>query len=36
MRENVLSDVYGWPVSVFRDESSSTPRVSPLRAKRTV
>jgi len=36
MRENVLSDVYGWPVSVFRDESSRTPRVSPLRAKRTV
>lgn len=31
LREDILSSVYGWPVSVYREESSGTLHVSPLR-----
>ena len=32
MREDVLREVYGWPVSVTIDSASGAPRVTPLRA----
>ena len=32
VREEILAEVYGWPVSVHRDEHSGTPRVTPLRS----
>jgi iron complex transport system ATP-binding protein len=32
MREDVLADVYGWPVAVERDGHSGSPRVIPLRS----
>lgn len=31
LREEVLSDVYGWPISVDRDPANGTARVVPLR-----
>ena len=31
LREDVLSDVYGWPISVDRDPANGTARVVPLR-----
>lgn len=31
LREDVLADVYGWPVSVHTDPESGTPRVTPRR-----
>lgn len=32
MREDVLRDVYGWPVSVHADPETGAPRVTPRRA----
>lgn len=32
LREDVLADVYGWPVSVHSDPESGAPRVTPRRA----
>lgn len=32
IREDVLADVYGWPVSVHADPETGTPRVTPRRA----
>jgi iron complex transport system ATP-binding protein len=32
MREEVLREVYGWPISVHTDPRSSTPRVTPRRS----
>ncbi|MBT8487732.1 MAG: ABC transporter ATP-binding protein [Gemmatimonadetes bacterium] len=31
LREEVLSDVYGWPLSVSTDPDSGAPRVAPVR-----
>jgi len=33
MREDVLSEVYGWPVSVSEDPESGSPRITPLRRR---
>ncbi|MGE0158431.1 MAG: ABC transporter ATP-binding protein [Gemmatimonadales bacterium] len=33
IREDVLRDVYGWPISVELDPSSGAPRVTPMRAR---
>lgn len=32
MREEVLREVYGWPISVHTDPRSGAPRVTPLRS----
>jgi hypothetical protein len=32
IREDVLAEVYGWPVSVRIDAESGAPRVTPRRA----
>ncbi len=32
MREEVLREVYGWPISVHTDPRSGTPRVTPMRS----
>lgn len=34
MREDVLGEVYGWPISVHGDAATGAPRVTPLRAPR--
>lgn len=34
LREEVLTEVYGWPISVSRDADTDTPRVAPLRRPR--
>jgi iron complex transport system ATP-binding protein len=34
LREDVLTEVYGWPISVSRDADTDTPRVAPLRRPR--
>jgi iron complex transport system ATP-binding protein len=34
MREPVLREVYGWPISVHTDPTSGAPRVTPLRSPR--
>jgi len=34
MREDVLREVYGWPISVSIDSTSGAPRVTPVRAPR--
>jgi iron complex transport system ATP-binding protein len=34
LREDVLTEVYGWPISVSRDPETDTPRVAPLRRPR--
>src|SRR5690606_36222557 len=31
IREDVLREVYGWPISVETDAEGRTPRVTPLR-----
>ncbi len=31
LREDILSEVYGWPISVNRDALTGDPRVTPLR-----
>jgi len=31
LREDVLSDVYGWPISVVPDPDTGAPRVAPMR-----
>jgi iron complex transport system ATP-binding protein len=33
MRDDVLREVYGWPISVHADPRSGAPRVTPLRAR---
>jgi iron complex transport system ATP-binding protein len=33
MREDVLREVYGWPISVHTDPTSGAPRVTPRRAR---
>lgn len=33
IREDVLADVYGWPVSVHADPDSGSPRVTPRRVR---
>ncbi len=33
LRENVLTRVYGWPLSVTRDPETGVPRVAPLRRR---
>ena len=33
LREEVLTRVYGWPLSVSRDPETGTPRVAPLRRR---
>jgi len=35
IREEILADVYGWPVSVRVDPESGTPRVTPRRTPRS-
>ena len=32
VREDILAEVYGWPVAVHRDAHSGAPRVTPLRS----
>jgi iron complex transport system ATP-binding protein len=32
LREDILAEVYGWPVAVRRDAESGSPRVIPLRS----
>jgi iron complex transport system ATP-binding protein len=34
LREDILREVYGWPVSVRMDPESGTPRVTPERVRR--
>lgn len=34
LRQDVLSDVYGWPLSVSTDPETGAPRVAPLRRPR--
>jgi iron complex transport system ATP-binding protein len=34
IREDVLGEVYGWPISVHRDPESGAPRVTPRRASK--
>jgi iron complex transport system ATP-binding protein len=31
LREEILTRVYGWPISVARDPDTGAPRVAPLR-----
>lgn len=33
LREDVLAEVYGWPVAVHNDPRTGTPRVTPLRSR---
>ena len=33
IRDDVLRDVYGWPLTVHTDPSSGAPRVTPLRVR---
>jgi iron complex transport system ATP-binding protein len=33
IRDDILREVYGWPISVHMDPSGHTPRVTPLRVR---
>jgi iron complex transport system ATP-binding protein len=33
LREDVLREVYGWPISVHADPTSGSPRVTPRRSR---